>query len=131
MSKAKEQNHDEIPEDGIGRENQGDPENPEGQNDPGSQGNPGNQNDPGNPNNSGNQGNPGGQDSPGDQKNPVLAVEDHAKREAVPASVFAAVMQTQNWAAGKKVTAEDFKKAVDAFLKAPIGGRKPPEGEKQ
>jgi hypothetical protein len=40
-------------------------------------------------------------------------------------------MQTQNWAAGKRVTAEVFKQAVDAFLKAPMGGRKPPEGEKQ
>jgi hypothetical protein len=112
----------EIPEGGIGLEN------PAGQGDPGT---PENQGDPDNQNNSGNQGKPEGQGGPGDQENPVLTVEDHAKQEAVPASVFAAVMQTQNWAAGKKVTAEDFKKAVDAFLKAPIGGRKPPEGEKQ
>jgi hypothetical protein len=161
MSKAKEQNHEEIPEGGIGletAEGQADTggetaaagEIPEGgtglenPGDPGAsgdQGDPGNQGDPGTPENQDNLGDPGasaGRGDPGDgekdeTKKPsgLDTVEDHAERGALPASVFAAVMQAQNWAAGKRVPAEEFKQAVDAFLKAPMGGRKPPEGEKQ
>jgi hypothetical protein len=58
-------------------------------------------------------------------------VEDHAKAVKTPASVLAAVMQCRGWAAGKRVGAEEFKNAVEAFLSAPIGGDKTPEGEKQ
>ena len=51
-----------------------------------------------------------------------LAVEEHAVNLQVPAPVFQAVMQAQNWAAGKKVEKNEFEKAVNAFLNAPIGG---------
>ena len=51
-----------------------------------------------------------------------LAVEEHAANLQVPATVFQAVMQAQNWAAGKKVEKNEFEKAVNAFLNAPIGG---------
>jgi hypothetical protein len=52
------------------------------------------------------------------------AVEDHAKAAGVSAPVFAAVMQAQNWAAGKQVERGVFENAVKAFLNAPIGGVK-------
>jgi len=51
-----------------------------------------------------------------------LAVEEHAANLQVSAPVFQAVMQAQNWAAGKKVEKNEFEKAVNAFLNAPIGG---------
>lgn len=51
-----------------------------------------------------------------------LAVEEHAANLQVSAPVFQAVMQAQNWAAGKKVEKTEFEKAVNAFLNAPIGG---------
>ena len=51
-----------------------------------------------------------------------LAVEEHAAQLQVSAPVFQAVMQAQNWAAGKKVEKTEFEKAVNAFLNAPIGG---------
>jgi hypothetical protein len=72
-------------------------------------------------------GGPGGPDPVNGQE--FAAIEDHAKREKTPASVFAAVLTTQGWAAGKKVTRTDFKKAVDAFLNAPMGGVKSPKEE--
>jgi hypothetical protein len=108
----------------------------EGQGDPGIPDNSEGQGDPGTPDNSEGQGdsgsseNSGGQEDSKPPENPGLfTVEDHAKRLALPASVFAAVTQTQHWAAGKKVTAEVFEKAVETFLKAPIGGNKTPKGE--
>jgi hypothetical protein len=52
-----------------------------------------------------------------------LAVEEHAKRLGVAPSILAAVMQSQNWAAGKKITEAVFKDAVSAFLGAPMGRR--------
>lgn len=51
-----------------------------------------------------------------------LAVEEHAANLQISAPVFQAVMQAQNWAAGKKVEKSEFEKAVNAFLNAPIGG---------
>ena len=51
-----------------------------------------------------------------------LAIEEHAANLQISAPVFQAVMQAQNWAAGKKVEKTEFEKAVNAFLNAPIGG---------
>ena len=51
-----------------------------------------------------------------------LAVEEHAANLQISAPVFQAVMQAQNWAAGKKVEKTEFEKAVNAFLNAPRGG---------
>ncbi|MDR1587305.1 MAG: hypothetical protein LBS57_07620 [Treponema sp.] len=58
----------------------------------------------------------------------VLTIEEHAERLHVDKPVFAAVMQTERWASGKKVPEAVFKKAVEGFLNAPMGGIKPPEG---
>ena len=52
----------------------------------------------------------------------LLTVEEHRENLDVDAPIFEAVMQSQNWAAGKRILEADFKKAVDAFLKAPMGG---------
>ncbi|MDR3019889.1 MAG: hypothetical protein LBU66_03180 [Treponema sp.] len=49
-------------------------------------------------------------------------IEEHAKNLKVDASVFTAVMQSNKWASGKRVPEAAFKKAVDGFLKAPMGG---------
>jgi hypothetical protein len=53
----------------------------------------------------------------------VLAIEEHKKNLKVGAPVFAAVMQTKGWASGKKVPEAVFKKAVEDFLGAPMGGK--------
>jgi hypothetical protein len=50
-----------------------------------------------------------------------LAVEEHAKRQGVAPSIFAAVIQSKGWAAGKKTTETVFEDAVNAFLGAPMG----------
>jgi hypothetical protein len=54
----------------------------------------------------------------------VFTVEEIAKTRNVSAPVFAAVMQANNWAAGKKVPVAVFEEAVKGFLGAPMGGRK-------
>jgi hypothetical protein len=98
---------------------------------------PGNQENPEGPNDPGGGENPEGPSDPGSGETPDLpAIEDHAKEHKTPASVFAAVMQMQGWAAGKKVTAEEYREAVETFMGAPMGGgenpgEKSPEGEKQ
>jgi hypothetical protein len=52
------------------------------------------------------------------------AVEEHAAMLGVSAPVFAAVMQAQGWAAGKKVEKAAFENAVKAFLNGAAGGVK-------
>ena len=52
----------------------------------------------------------------------LLTIEEHRKNLNVSAPVFAAVMQDQNWAAGKKVPEAAFKNAIKAFLGAPMSG---------
>jgi hypothetical protein len=53
-----------------------------------------------------------------------LAIEEHAKARGLSAPVFAAVRQMKGWSAGKKVEEAEFAGAVNAFLGAPIGGKK-------
>jgi hypothetical protein len=66
--------------------------------------------------------------SPGSETKPeMLTIEELSKQMKVDAPVFAAVMQSKQWASGKRVPEADFKKAVEDFLGAPIDGRKPPE----
>jgi hypothetical protein len=78
--------------------------------------------------------NPGGlpdenpSDVPGGNP-PPETIEKLAKRLGVSAPVFAAVKQMQGWASGKTVPEDEFKKAVEAFLGAPISGVKPLKGE--
>jgi hypothetical protein len=122
MSKTKEK--EPVEEAGYGT----------GSGDPGGQAEAGGGEESGN-----NSDSPAGGESPGGEVKAAgpqtLPAEEHAKEAKTPASVFAAVMQAQGWAAGKKVTAEEYKKAVEAFLGAPMGGEKPPEklpeGEKK
>ena len=52
------------------------------------------------------------------------AVEEHAAALGVSAPVFAAVKQARGWAAGKKLEKWEFEKAVNSFLRAPMGGGK-------
>jgi hypothetical protein len=53
-----------------------------------------------------------------------LAIEEHAKARQISAPVFAAVRQMKGWAEGKKVDKAEFDEAVNAFLGAPMGGKK-------
>jgi len=53
----------------------------------------------------------------------TLAIEEHAKNMGVAPPVFLAVMQAERWAGGKRTPEAVFRKAVEAFLQAPIGGR--------
>jgi hypothetical protein len=59
----------------------------------------------------------------------LLAIEEHARNLHIGKPVFAAVIQSEKWAGGKKVSEADFKKAVEGFLSAPMGGGKPPQKE--
>lgn len=63
---------------------------------------------------------PAGNPAPGGSG--LLAIEEHAKRMHIDKPVFAAVMQAENWAGGKKVPEAVFKRAVDGFLNGPMGG---------
>jgi hypothetical protein len=53
-----------------------------------------------------------------------LAIEEHAKTRNIAAPIFAAVRQMKGWSAGKKVEEAEFAEAVNAFLGAPMGGKK-------
>jgi hypothetical protein len=53
----------------------------------------------------------------------VLAIEEHKKNLNIDAPIFAAVMQAKGWASGKKVPEAVFKKAIEEFLGAPMGGK--------
>ena len=52
-----------------------------------------------------------------------LTIEEHQENLNISKPVFAAVMQAEGWAAGKKVPETLFKKAVENFLGAPMGGK--------
>ena len=53
----------------------------------------------------------------------LKTIEEHRENLGIGAPVFAAVMQSEGWAAGKKVPEATFIKAVETFLGAPMGGR--------
>jgi hypothetical protein len=89
---------------------------------------------------------PGAPDAPPEPETPeaggageLKSIEEHAEKLKEGKPILAAVMQAEKWAAGKKVTEDVFKTAVDAFLNGPMGGKKkppekgaePPEGDKQ
>jgi hypothetical protein len=65
-------------------------------------------------------------DQPGGNKPPsksgLPTIEEHAQKLNVDAPVFAAVMQSQNWASGKRIPVAVFEKAVKDFLGASMGG---------
>jgi hypothetical protein len=64
-----------------------------------------------------------GNDTPPDSGEGLPAIEEHAKNLQVGAPVFAAVMQAEGWAAGKRIPEAAFTTAVEAFLNAPMGGK--------
>jgi hypothetical protein len=81
------------------------------------------------------EGNPAEPVPPENNGEPVLrSIEEHAEKLKVGKPVFAALIQSESWAAGKKVTEAAFKAAINAFLNAPTGGKegeeKPSEGDK-
>jgi|GEM_PF-1262524 len=55
-------------------------------------------------------------------KSGLLTIEEHAKNMNIGAPVFTAVMESNKWAIGKRVSTVAFEKAVKDFLGAPIGG---------
>ena len=53
----------------------------------------------------------------------LLTIEEHRKNLGIEAPVFAAVMQAEKWAAGKKILEADFLSAVNRFLAGSMGGK--------
>jgi hypothetical protein len=86
-----------------------------------------------NPDLSGNDGKPGGggPDPSGNDASVNPTIEEHARNMKIDAPVFAAVMQSEKWAGGKRVPEKVFKEAVEGFLKAPMGGGKAPKNEEK
>jgi hypothetical protein len=81
------------------------------------------------PNENDQQGNSSADSAPASGKGKdVLTIEEHKKNLNISAPVFAAVMQSKNWGSGKKVPEAVFKKAVEEFLGAPMGGTVPKGG---
>ena len=53
----------------------------------------------------------------------LLTIEEHKENLNISAPVFAAVMEMKGWNSGKKTPEAVFKKAIEEFLGAPIGGK--------
>ena len=70
-----------------------------------------------------NQTSPGGNNAPEKRKDGLLTIEEHQKNLSVSPPVFAAVMESNKWASGKRVPVAVFEKAVKDFLGAPMGGK--------
>jgi len=68
------------------------------------------------------QGDPGGS-KPSSNKHELPTVEEHAANLKIDAPIFAAVMQNNKWASGKRVSVTVFEQAVKEFLGAPMGGK--------
>ena len=56
-------------------------------------------------------------------ENELIDVKEAAFHESIPDWESAGLMQTLNWAPGKKVTREAFKKALQKFRNRPQGGK--------
>ncbi|GHT56955.1 hypothetical protein AGMMS50268_13330 [Spirochaetia bacterium] len=97
-------------------QNEGQPDNPNPGGDPPPDGNPNPNNDP---------------PSKEEDGNDLLTVEEHAKRQNIDTPIFVAVLQSEQWFNGKKVTETVFKAAVEAFLKGPMAGKKLPEKKEE
>lgn len=50
-------------------------------------------------------------------------IEELKNQEKTSDAVFEGMKAANGWKTGKEITAEDYRKAVDAFNKAPIDGR--------
>jgi hypothetical protein len=56
-----------------------------------------------------------------DSPSGLLPIEKLKKLTGVKDSVFAGVMKANGWAEGLEMTEDEFKKAVDNWLKSPVG----------
>ena len=80
------------------------------------------------------EGNPNPNNDPPPKKedgSDLFAVEELAKRQNIADPIFVAVLQSEQWVSGKKVTETVFKAAVETFLNAPMGGKKLPEKKEE
>lgn len=53
----------------------------------------------------------------------LTAIEQLAEEQRTPAHILSAVCAGNGWGAGKAVTAAEYKKEVESFLRSPIGRR--------
>ena len=53
---------------------------------------------------------------------PELTIEELAAKHKVKNWIMAGVMRAKNWAPGKRMPEEEFKAAVEGWLKSPMGG---------
>jgi hypothetical protein len=68
---------------------------------------------------------PGGTPGPDKKADPKdLTIEEHCQNMKIDKSVFMAVIQSEKWASGKRVSESVFKKAVADFNGGPMWGKK-------
>ncbi|MDR2784812.1 MAG: hypothetical protein LBB83_02740 [Treponema sp.] len=60
----------------------------------------------------------------------LQTIEEYAKTLKTGKPILAAIMEAERWAAGKKVTEDVFKTAVDTFLNGPMNGERNAPKEK-
>lgn len=53
----------------------------------------------------------------------LFEIQELKKRFETPDSVFCGVTTSKGWRPGKMVTEEEYRAAVDGFLKSPTSGR--------
>lgn len=54
----------------------------------------------------------------------LFSIEELKEKNKTPETVFQGMKAAENWKTGKAVTEEDYKKALNNFLKSPMGGKK-------
>jgi hypothetical protein len=59
----------------------------------------------------------------------LQTIEEYAEKFKTGKPILAAIMEAEGWAAGKKVTEEVFKTAVETFLNGPMNGERNPSKE--
>jgi hypothetical protein len=54
----------------------------------------------------------------------LLSIEELKEKNKTPDRIFEGITAAENWKTGKAVTQEDYEKALEGFLKSPMGGKK-------
>lgn len=54
----------------------------------------------------------------------LLSIEELKEKNKTPNRVFEGIKAAENWRSGKAVTEADYQKALDGFMKSPMGGKK-------
>ena len=54
----------------------------------------------------------------------LFNIEELKEKNNTPETIFQGVKAAEDWKTGKAVTEEDYKKALNNFLKSPMGGKK-------